>query len=62
MNTEKIGSILGDQELPLPESERSQGFLEGVFAPFSGLGMSMFNTGKGDFLTNTFLRFKNVDE
>jgi len=38
--------------------EIPKGFLEQVLSPFENLGVSVYNTGSGDFLTKIFLKFK----
>jgi hypothetical protein len=41
--------------------EVPKGFLEQVFSPFQNMGISIYNTGTGDFLTKIFLKFKSSE-
>lgn len=46
-----VGDLAEDEEVP-------PGFIAQVLSPFSNLGISVYNTGKGDFLTDMYLNFK----
>ncbi|GEM_PF-6490832 len=49
-----VGDIATEEEIP-------QGFIAQALAPFSSLGISLHNTGKGDFLTDMYLKFKSSE-
>jgi len=60
LQTEGLGEIFAPTAVgDLAENEEvPPGFIAQVLSPFSNLGISVYNTGKGDFLTDMYLNFK----
>lgn len=58
LQTEAFSKLFAPVAVGTVSEDIPKGFLEQVLSPFQNLGVSIYNTGSGDFLTKIFLKFK----